>query len=191
MLHLALRHFMLYEFMKWRSVRWSVSKQQHFPNYRCLYESLYCLLYDSCYRYVNKVQFHLTHEELLQLDKLSGHFVFYFYIFPYKLFRGGEPLFSGITIRQTNTWWYIKLRILEWKLIDWNGAEGVETLREGSPSCLRFYFLFFLLGKRRCLSRWRQGENISVRWLRLAFLGWYKIKNFSRVHSLQVLVTGL
>ena len=66
-----------------------------------------------------------------------------------------------------------KLRILKRKIIDWNGAKGEKTLREGSPSCVRFYFQFLLLGKRRCLSRWRHGENNSVHWFRLTLLGWY------------------
>ena len=37
---------------------------------------------------------------------------------------------------------------------------------------------FFLLGKRRFLSRWRQGVNISDLWLRDALVGYVDDKKF-------------
>lgn len=46
------------------------------------------------------------------LNKLGGHFDFIL-IFPYNLFHGGEPIISGITLRQTNTWFKYKLLLLK------------------------------------------------------------------------------
>ena len=46
------------------------------------------------------------------LNKLGGHFAFIL-MFPYNLFHGGEPIISGITLRQTNTCFKYKKQLLK------------------------------------------------------------------------------
>ena len=89
----------------------------------------------------------------------------------------------------TNTWYKYWLGLLKGK-INWKGRIKVRGYSAEAPRLCKIYCFFFLRGKRRCLSRWRQGENNSVRWLRLAFLEWYNIKNFSRVHMCTICMSS-
>lgn len=68
--------------------------------------------------YMVSTQYFRTHTGSILTSawtKLGGHFAFIL-IFPYNLFHGGEPIFSGITLRLTNTWFKYKLLFLKWKI---------------------------------------------------------------------------
>ena len=62
--------------------------------------------------------------------------------------------------------------------MNWEDRIKVRGYSAKAPHLCEIYIFFFLWGKRRYLSWWRQGENNSICWLRLAFLGWYKINIF-------------